>query len=210
MCIRDRYCDRIYSHRLKREIVGTQIANDLINNLGITAGQRLIETTGASLADVARAYIVSRDIFQFDKFHDYILSLDNQLSSAFQYELMANMVRRVRRGTRWFLRNRRGGLNAAKEVAIFREGLLCVQKNTANVVTGTAREEWLGRREKLEQNSVLEEWILPLSMPGNLFSGLSVVEASIHTKEKITEVSQVFFYMPVSYTHLTLPTIYSV
>ncbi len=193
--LRKKYVDEIYAHRLKREIVGTQVANDMINNLGITSAHRLLETTGASLADVARAYIVSRDVFQFEKFQHYIASLDNKVSADFQHELMANMVRRVRRGTRWFLRNRRSGLDPAKEVAIFQQGILGVQKNTANVVSGTARDEWLATREELDKNNVLEEWIFPLSMPRNLFSGLSVVEASIHTKEKLTNVSKVFFYL---------------
>ncbi|MFL0802313.1 MAG: NAD-glutamate dehydrogenase [Agarilytica sp.] len=191
--LRKKYPDEIYHHRLKREIVGTQVANDLINNLGITAGHRLLETTGASLDDVARAYIVSRDVFQFERFQSYIKSLDNKVSAEFQYELMGNMVRRVRRGTRWFLRNRRSGLNPAKEVAVFQEGVLGVQKMTAEVVMGTAREEWESRREALQSHKVLEEWVLPLSMPGNLFSGLSVVEVSIHTKAKLRDVSEVFF-----------------
>lgn len=190
-----KYSDEIYNHRLKREIVGTQVANDLINNLGITAGHRLLETTGASLADVARAYVVSRDIFQFEKFQGYIKSLDNKVSADFQHELISNMVRRVRRGTRWFLRNRRSGLNLAKEVAIFKEGLLGVQKNSQDIVTGRAHEEWQERRSYLAENEVLEEWILPLSMPGNLFSGLSIVEASIHTKAKLKDVSCVFFLL---------------
>lgn len=191
--LRKKYPKEIYHHRLRREIVGTQVANDLINNLGITAGHRLIETTGASLADIARAYIVSRDIFNFEKFQSYIKSLDNKVPAEFQHELMANMVRRVRRGTRWFLRNRRSGLNPAKEVAVFKEGILGVQKQMAEVVGGTAREEWESRREHLLSNNVLEEWVLPLSMPGNLFSGLSVVEAAIFGKSKLVNVSEVFF-----------------
>ncbi|WP_245929130.1 NAD-glutamate dehydrogenase [Agarilytica rhodophyticola] len=190
-----KYSEEIHNHRLKREIVGTQVANDLINNLGITAGHRLLETTGASLADVARAYIISRDVFQFEKFQGYIKSLDNKVPAEFQYELMANMIRRVRRGTRWFLRNRRSGLNLAKEVAIFQEGLAGVQKNAQDVVTGQAQEEWQERRDYLSVNKVLDEWVLPLSMPGNLFSGLSIVEASICTKAKLKDASRVFFLL---------------
>ncbi|MFL0809534.1 MAG: NAD-glutamate dehydrogenase [Agarilytica sp.] len=191
--LRKKYPDEIYQHRLKREIVGTQVANDLINNLGITAGHRLIETTGASLAEIARAYIVSRDVFQFERFQEYIKSLDNKVPAEFQYEIMANMVRRVRRGTRWFLRNRRAGLMPAKEVAVFMEGVNAVQKMMGEVVKGTAREEWLQRGDKLREGGVSEEWILPLSMPANLFSGLSVVEASIMSKSSLIDVSKIFF-----------------
>ena len=40
-------------HRLKREIVSTQIANDLVNHMGITFVERLKESTGMSAANVA-------------------------------------------------------------------------------------------------------------------------------------------------------------
>jgi glutamate dehydrogenase len=48
---------------LKREIVSTQIANDLVNHMGITFVQRLKESTGMSPANVAGAYVIVRDIF---------------------------------------------------------------------------------------------------------------------------------------------------
>ncbi len=191
--LRKKYPSEIYHHRLRREIVGTQVANDLINNLGITAGHRLLETTGAALDDVARAYIVSRDIFQFEKFQGYIKSLDNKVPASFQYKLMGSMVRRVRRGTRWFLRNRRSGLNPAKEVAIFKEGVFGVQQLTSRVVMGTAKDEWEKRQKYLLSEGVLKEWVFPLSMPDNLFSGLSLVEASIISKQKLADVSPIFF-----------------
>ncbi len=193
--LRKHHIEEIHSHRLKREIVATQVANDLINNLGITAGHRLLETTGASLADVSRAYIVSRDVFQFEKFQGYIKSLDNQVSADFQHELMSNMIRRVRRGTRWFLRNRRSGLEPAREVEVFRQGLVDVQQLTGELVRGTARDEWEQWHSQLLDNQVMEEWAAPLSMPGNLFSGLSIMEASLLTNQPLAEVTEVFYHL---------------
>ncbi|HAB65354.1 MAG TPA: NAD-glutamate dehydrogenase, partial [Pseudomonas sp.] len=59
----EQYRPAMLQHRLKREIVSTQIANDLINNMGITFVQRLREATGLSAANVAGAYVIVRDIF---------------------------------------------------------------------------------------------------------------------------------------------------
>jgi glutamate dehydrogenase len=193
--LRKKFPRQIYSHRLKPEIVATQVANDLINNLGITAGHRLLETTGAALPDVARAYIVSRDVFQFEKFQEYIGSLDNQVPAEFQHDLMGNMIRRVRRGTRWFLRNRRSGLDPAKEVATFQQGLIDIQEATEKMVRGTARDEWLQRQGKLRDYGVSDDWVPALSMPGNLFSGLSIMEASILTDQPLLDVAEIYYYL---------------
>ncbi|WP_045859419.1 NAD-glutamate dehydrogenase [Teredinibacter purpureus] len=189
----ERYHAELYGHRLRKEIVGTQVANDLINNLGITVGHRLLETTGASSAEIARAYIVSRDVFDFENFQRYIKSLDHQVAASLQAELMGNMIRRVRRGTRWFLRNRRTTLNPETDVAFFKQGLNIVYRVTAEIVSGDSRAEWLARSRYYEENSVPEEWSLKLAMPDNLFSGLGVIESARVANADITVVTEVFF-----------------
>jgi len=190
-----KYRDPIYRHRLRKEIVGTQIANDFINNLGITVGHRLIETTSAQVADIAKAYIVSRDVFDFDGFQKLIKSLDHQVPAAQQAELMNNMIRRVRRGARWFLRNRRLNLQPEADVAYFRQGLDIVYRSTADAVEGAAREQWLGRSRLYEEFKVPESWALKLAMPDNLFSGLGVVESAHIANADMELATEVFFYL---------------
>lgn len=193
--LRGKYKKEMYAHRLRREIVGTQVANDFINNLGITSAHRLLETTGADMAEIAKAYIISRDVFCLEEFQQYIKSLDNKVPALFQMDIIINMVRRVRRGTRWFLRNRRGGLNPAKEIAVFKDAMTEVQKLTADVLDGWAKEEWQERRQRLVKQNIPQEWIVPLSTPDNLFSGLGVVEASLIADVKIKVVAEVFFML---------------
>ena len=66
-------------HRLKREIVSTQIANDLVNHMGITFVQRLKESTGMSAANVAAAYVIVRDVFRLPHWWQQIEALDYQV-----------------------------------------------------------------------------------------------------------------------------------
>ena len=193
--IADKYPQQLANHRLKNEIVGTQIANDIVNNLGITAVHRLAETTGASLVDIAKAYVISRDVFQLEKFQHYIRSLDNKVPSSFQAELMANMVRRVRRGTRWFLRNRRSGLVPDHEVARFVQALTEVHQCTERFVEGRAKDEWLSRSILYKEQGVDDAWLMPLSLPDNLFSGLGIIESALHSGSSVDEVTQIFFML---------------
>ena len=59
----ERFGDVARRHRLKREIVATRVTNDLIDRAGSTFAFRLRDDTGASMADIARASVVSRDVF---------------------------------------------------------------------------------------------------------------------------------------------------
>jgi len=55
--------DAILGHRLRRELVATKLANELINRAGLAAPFELAEELGASLADVARAFVAARELF---------------------------------------------------------------------------------------------------------------------------------------------------
>jgi NAD-specific glutamate dehydrogenase len=59
----ERYADRIAAHPLRREIVCTRVANDIVDTAGIVFVHRVVEETGASPATVAHAFIAAREIF---------------------------------------------------------------------------------------------------------------------------------------------------
>ncbi|MCG8610314.1 MAG: NAD-glutamate dehydrogenase, partial [Pseudomonadales bacterium] len=56
----EKYSDQLKSHKLRREIVATQIANDMVNHMGITFVERLRQSTGASVGAISLAYIIAR------------------------------------------------------------------------------------------------------------------------------------------------------
>ncbi len=54
--MQQRHGDAILAHRLRREIIATEIANRLVNRLGILAPFALVEEEGVALAHVAAAF----------------------------------------------------------------------------------------------------------------------------------------------------------
>ncbi|ASV87622.1 bacterial NAD-glutamate dehydrogenase family protein [Ochrobactrum quorumnocens] len=99
------YAEEISNHRLKREIVATLLANDVINRGGITFISRLADTTGKSAADIVRAYVAVRDGFEINAIYDAIDALDNKVTGDVQnqfYHLVGEMLLST---TAWVLRN---------------------------------------------------------------------------------------------------------
>ena len=187
------YRTPLYNHRLKREIVATQIANDMVNNMGITFAQRLTESTGASVGDVAKAYIAARDVYQMEKFIRDLSSLDYKVSSQVQNELMINMMRRVRRATRWFLRNRRSNIDPAAEIEFFTPAVKFVSGHLSNLLSGSQLEELQGQHQRLQESGVPDEFILHAASTSYLYSGLSIAEAARKTDRAIKEVAELYF-----------------
>jgi len=109
-----RYGDRLDEHPLRKEIVVTMLANDLVNHGGITFVHRVIEETGASVEEIARAYVACRQIFDLDGVWEEIKSLDRVAPTAAQNALYLEFRRLLDRSVRWVLTTRGGVLDASK------------------------------------------------------------------------------------------------
>jgi glutamate dehydrogenase len=79
----------IKAHRLRREIVATVLANDVINRMGITFVQQTAERSGRAPADVVRAYLVVRQAFALPEVWRQIEALDNKVLASAQQEMLA-------------------------------------------------------------------------------------------------------------------------
>ncbi|XBQ17028.1 MAG: NAD-glutamate dehydrogenase [Oceanicaulis sp.] len=99
-----KFADAMDGHRLKREIIATQLANDMINLGGPTFLHRAIESTGADAEAVARAFEAGRCIFRFKDFTDRINALDNEVPAEVQTRLHDEVIRLMRRQTYWLAR----------------------------------------------------------------------------------------------------------
>ncbi|RKS72591.1 glutamate dehydrogenase [Motilibacter peucedani] len=115
--LRERLGARLDEHPLRREIVTTEVVNDLVNRAGVTFAFRAQEETGASVADVVRAYVVVREVFGLDALWREVEGLDGVADTGAQTALVLETRRLVDRATRWFLQSRPPGLDVEQEVA---------------------------------------------------------------------------------------------
>lgn len=190
------------NHRLRREIVATQIANDMVNTMGISFAQRLMESTGASAGDVAKAYVIARDIYAMPEFLAALDRAATSIPAAIQLQLINDMMRKIRRATRWFLRNRRSYLNPASEVALFTPAMVHINDHLGQLLVGEALQDWQHATQKLQTLDLPEALIKRVAHPADLYSGLSVVEAARIANQPVDQLAQVYFALG---NYLSLP-----
>ena len=111
------------SHRLRREIIATQVTNDMVGKLGAGFHLRVAELTGMPAADITRAYIITRDIFRLDARHQWIRDMDNRIPTDIQYRLLRDIAYNSEAAIVWLLRNRPANGEIGKVVTEFRAGL---------------------------------------------------------------------------------------
>jgi glutamate dehydrogenase len=134
--IRERFPEAIRAHRLRREIVATSIVNNMVNLAGISFDHRMTEDSGASVSDVARAFLASREIFGFADIWREIDAVGSAIDLDAQIALFLDARRMTERGAVWLLRHRPPPLDIAAAVDTFSAGLAFLSQSLGQVVSG--------------------------------------------------------------------------
>ena len=100
----ERFRAQMRGHRLRREIIATAVANQLVNRAGITFISRLREETGADAAQLTRAYACARSVYAIPAFWEAVEGLDSQVDSGVQLSMLIDARRLVEAGARWLVR----------------------------------------------------------------------------------------------------------
>ncbi len=74
----------IESHRLRREIIGTALANEAINRGGPGFAVSMMDATAASAAEVVKAAVIARDGFDLDRLWNETDALDGKVGGQMQ------------------------------------------------------------------------------------------------------------------------------
>jgi glutamate dehydrogenase len=146
--IRERFPAAIRGHRLRREIVATSVVNNMVNHAGISFDHRMTEDSGASVGDVTRAYVASRDIFGFADIWREIDDLGSAVSLETQVSLFLDARRMTERGTVWLLRHRRPPLDIGHAVDTFSAGLGFLAESLDQVVSDRVAERIAAVRDE--------------------------------------------------------------
>ncbi len=101
--LQKKYADAMERHRLKREIIATAVTNQTINRMGATFLMRMQEDTGRSVAEVAKAYTISRETLDARALWAQIDALDGKLPESVQIDALEVIWKLQRSFVRWLL-----------------------------------------------------------------------------------------------------------
>jgi glutamate dehydrogenase len=117
------FSDALHAHRLRREIIATQLTNSMINRGGATLVVRIADQTGASAASTAAAFAAVRQSYDLIALNSEVDALDNKVSGKTQLDLYAAVQDLLLDRLVWFLRNVDLKQGLEKIVAHYRDGI---------------------------------------------------------------------------------------
>ncbi|WP_027857208.1 NAD-glutamate dehydrogenase [Marinobacterium jannaschii] len=180
-------------HRLRREIVSTEIANHIVNFMGINFVDRLIKSTGADVAQVTRSYILARDVIGLQQIWQEIEWLDHQVAAQTQMKMMLELQHLARRATRWFVRNRRGEIDCAAEVQRCSQQLEKLVANMSALLCGEPLKVWQRAYDGYIGQGIPESLAAQVAASRILNSCLSIIEVAAETGVPVEDVARAFF-----------------
>ncbi|MFL5824603.1 MAG: NAD-glutamate dehydrogenase [Solirubrobacteraceae bacterium] len=152
--LRGSCADLMHGHRLRREIIATVVANQLVDRAGTTFAFRLGEETGAPPARLARGYAVAREVFDMRSFWEGVESLDNQVQAAIQLEMLIEARRLVERSTRWLVRVEAETIDIAATARMYAPGVELLRSALPGLLDGSDREAFDTREAELREAGV--------------------------------------------------------
>jgi glutamate dehydrogenase len=191
--IRERYAAYVPTHRLKREIVATQVTNSLVNRMGASFVLRMQEDTGATAGDVARAYTIAREVFGARDFWARVERLDNRIDSGLQLDAMLAMWNLLRQAARWLLNLPGRDLDIGAMVKRLAAGVAGLEDTVRQSLGAAEREALEQRTAALAGGGMPRALARRTALLPQLFPALEVVEIAARRRADVHRVAAVYF-----------------
>jgi glutamate dehydrogenase len=150
--VREAFPDAVQGHRLRREIIATQLSNIVVNRCGPGAIARFADETGADTAAIAAAYALTRDSFGLLDLNGAIDALDALVGGDTQLDLYAAVQDMIVTRMSWFLRNVDLSQGIGPEVKRFRTGIEAARTSMETLLPAAMKDDlrrrfsgWVGR-----------------------------------------------------------------
>ena len=193
--LRDAYAAELGEHPLRREIVTNSVVNSMVNRGGITFAFRAQEEAAGSPEQVARAFIVCREVFDLRGHVEAVEALDNLLPTAVQTELYLEFRRLLDRAVRWFLAARSNRLDITTEVERFAPVVADLAPRIPELLQGTERERVVEQAAHWEAAGVPTPLAQRAASLLDSYSLLDVVDIASDLDRTPSEVAEVYFRM---------------
>ncbi len=191
--MRKRFPEELSRHRLRREIVATYVTNSLINRVGAAFVHDLTERSGAEPADIARAYVIARDVFDLRPLWRDIEALDLKVPADIQNEMARELEELVERMTIWFLANARRPLAIADTIERYAPGIRELAKKLPDIVAAEDRKGIARHAERLAEAGVPKALAQRIASLDVLAAGGDVVRIARDSGVPVLDTGHVYF-----------------
>lgn len=189
-------------HSLHREIVATQLSNQIVNEMGITFVYNLQAETGATVSEILRAYTVASRVFGSTELQQLIESLNFKIPLATQYELLSYVRHLINLSTRWFLRHKALDDDHMPEIINhFTKCTKSLEILIPNLMGGSTKKYLETLSEQFEKAGISKEIARQIAVSRAMYTSLNVIEIATKHHFDLEKTAKLYFVVG-EYFHL--------
>ena len=189
--LRERFARRMQAHPLRREIIASSVANEVVNRLDFTATFTVADYMGATLAEIARAFTVVREILGLRRLWADVEALDGRVPMAVQTEMVDDIGRVLTSLMRWLLRHRRPPIDVDAEVSRFGDHLASLAPALRRLLGPAGREACELRAAQFVGEGVPAGLADEVAWLGVVMTAPDVIEVAVAAGETAESVAAV-------------------
>ena len=190
----ERFGQHLDSHPLRKEIICTRVANELVNIGGITFAYRIMEEFNVGIDSVARAFIVARELFELGTAAKLHSELSPKTPLDAWFTVLRDNQRVLDRAVRWFITEH--GVVAGATISELLENFGSVvemRRNLPEYLSDTSRARVRAKRDAGEAWGLPEELIVIWIRGFEGYALLDVIRSAADHDFEATSLAPVYF-----------------
>ena len=191
--IRSRFADEILQHPLRKEIIATILSNQIANNIGIGFGSRIREETGATIEDIAKAYVVCVEVFDLYETWRKLEKLDNVVEEHDRYEVFQSVSGLLERSISWLLRNQPSNFDVSHVIERYKTDTRILRQVISSAIIGKSRKNYLATKRSFVRYRLPATLAQELVEKTTLASAFDIIEIKSKLYSDIENVTRLFY-----------------
>ena len=187
------YQRQTLNHRLRREIIATQVTNDLVGTMGTSFHLRIAEMTNAPIETICKAYVAARAILNNSSINQAIESLDNKIAASIQMQCLGHTAATMESSMVWLIRNHADSSSIGDMVSRFEKGFNKLMSQNSSTGDSSLNSQLEKTLADLVSKGLPEKLAKLIGSRMVFAHGLDIVETSHQTKYSEKQVADVYF-----------------
>lgn len=188
----EKYSNFAHSHRLRKEIVATQLTNHLVADMGLSFVYQMQDETNAETQDVARAYIIAGNIFSLTDLIRQVDSLGVETPIEVRQDIMLGITSLIRRSSRWLLRQKNIHRNIPMAIERFKQPVEKLFQRLPKLLLGNTKEIFDKEQQSLEDSGVPAELALKIAGMKGMYHAWNIVTLALEQDVELFRVAKIY------------------